>query len=108
MTSKSIKKKRKVLWEADPHCCYCGVVTVPVEELDIKPGDPTPMNMATLDHVFSINHPFRDREIHVLACHECNSIKSLLESQDLSLAIQKEKTIKKLMIINRMIEFEKE
>lgn len=108
MTSKSIKKKRNSLWQGDPHCRYCGVLTIPVEQLSLKPGDPCPMNMATLDHVFSINHPFRDREIYVLACHECNSIKSLLESQDLTLLEQKEKAIKKVMIINRMIEFEKE
>jgi hypothetical protein len=66
------------------------------------------MNMATLDHVFSINNAKRDREEYVLACHECNSLKSLVESHDGTLVAQREKAIKKLMIINRMIEFEKE
>lgn len=108
MTTKAIKRKRNAMWIADPRCCYCGTITVRVEDLNLKPGDSSPLNMATLDHVYSINHPFRDREEFVLACHECNAIKSLIESKDSSLLIQKEKSIKQLMIINRMIEFEKD
>jgi hypothetical protein len=109
MTTKAIKKKRNAMWASNPHCTYCGVLTVRVEDITLERGQPSPMNMATLDHVYHVNHPSRSKEEYVLACHECNAIKSMIECQDtaIPLIVHKEKTIKKLMIINRMLEFEK-
>jgi 5-methylcytosine-specific restriction endonuclease McrA len=108
MTTKSVKKKRNALWAINPHCTYCGVLTVRIEDSPVPTGTPTPMNMATLDHVYHINHPGRSKEEYVLSCHECNAIKSMVECHENDLLTQKEKTIKKIMIINRMLEFEKE
>ena len=108
MTSKSIRRKRNALWAANPHCTYCGTLTIRIEDNPVPAGQPTPMNMATLDHVYHVNHPLRSKDEFVLSCHECNAIKSMVECHGLELLAQKEKTIKKIMIINRMLEFEKE
>lgn len=69
---------RKDLFNRDPHCHWCG-------ELTVEPVDPLQPNSATLDHLYSISDPRRTKKgrrrlgvskrndtLYVLACHRCN------------------------------------
>jgi hypothetical protein len=109
---KKIRALRSKLWMQNPRCCYCGKLTVLPKTLELEPGDSCPPNMATLEHIYNQHHPMRDREMFDIACNECNGIKGLIEAGQMNKPIDleeiREKTIKKLMIINKMIEFEKE
>jgi len=80
MSTKSLAAQRIRLWEADPHCHYCGVLTI-YKPQHIK-GLYTPQEqnfLATIDHVRPRHHPDRLRPprpgetLHVLACWKCNN-----------------------------------
>ena len=66
-----IKKRRKILWDIDPHCHQCGCLT----ELP-KPYQTgvLPDNTATLQHIFEVDSPMRRDLLDdtVLFCHKCN------------------------------------
>lgn len=114
----SMKKLREELWLRDPHCYYCGIVTIPPERFGHVTGKDVPKNMATLDHKYHIGHPLRNEGIsryekmskeekYVVSCTECNRMKGSVENSVYSLEELKEGAIRKLTIIEKMINFEK-
>lgn len=56
------------LFREDPHCFWCGCLTT----LDVT--NPRLATLATVDHLYSRQHPARSRRKHmkVLACFNCN------------------------------------
>lgn len=75
--TKRLRKLRRRLWEADPHCVYCGCETV--WWVSGTGHADKPSNAATLDHVISRLDPRRYQMDHypssyfVLACDSCNN-----------------------------------
>ena len=70
----STKKLREELWTKDPHCHWCGRLTVQPSEI-LKMGQPNPPEMATIDHLVD-RFEGRNRNNFnnvVLACNECNN-----------------------------------
>lgn len=69
----------------DPHCYWCGKEVIYYE---LKHGERTPHNFATLDHLYSRYSPLR-REVHfkektlVLACNACNHRRGIEETMAL-------------------------
>lgn len=65
MSSTSTRTK---LFNEDPHCFWCGCLTT----LDVT--NPRLTTLATVDHLYSRQHPLRSRRKHVkvLACFNCN------------------------------------
>lgn len=57
------------MWERDPACHWCGIVTVLPNA-----ANRMPRNMATIDHLWPRYHPNRLAGDHavVLACYGCN------------------------------------
>lgn len=80
-----LRKQRTRLWEEDPHCRNCGVLTIlPHDVPGYQPESKfvSPDNMATIQHVYSRLNPER-RQIngtrgnqpeprHLLWCFKCN------------------------------------
>lgn len=65
--------RRERLWNKDPRCFWCGVVTKPTN----KHGGKQENDMATLDHVYSRLDPKRKQNLNlevktVLSCYLCN------------------------------------
>lgn len=57
---------REVLWQQDPHCCYCGVATL----LKAQPKEP---RLATLEHFIPLSLGGTNRRENVaIACLACN------------------------------------
>lgn len=86
----SNRKRRLKLWNKDPHCYYCGRLTVERSKDDQrKPGE-LPDKQATLEHLRSRLDPTRqepcidNNERTVLACRECNETKAAEEELLLS------------------------
>ncbi len=85
----SHRKNKEKLWHENPHCHWCGVLTV----LDCrrewrKPASP-PENLATLDHLFSRYHierwkRFNGQRKRVLSCLKCNHERA--RQEDLSMS----------------------
>lgn len=84
-SSKQRRKQRQKLWNENPHCYYCGILTVPPEirtKEQVEKGYYFD-NMATLEHLFSRLNPKRYEKHkfktvrHVLACYKCNNDKSM-------------------------------
>ncbi len=82
---KQQKQRRKRLFDADPHCYWCG------RELVMPPGPPgggCPDNAATLDHLIHRLDPRRNEPQPegapprtVLACYACNSLRGNAEHE---------------------------
>lgn len=77
-----ISKIRRRLFRIDPHCFWCGRTVF----LNVPHATPT---LATVDHLYSRLHPqrlnkYREQSgvLHVLACHECNSYRSVCEQRN--------------------------
>lgn len=67
MDSRRRRKRREFLHHEDPHCFWCGKLTVLT--------DAKQRNAATLDHLYSQQHPRRRSNgitDTVLACRACN------------------------------------
>lgn len=82
----SRKNRRRILFERDPHCHWCGCLTV----LLAYPNSAArswPKNAATVDHLDSRLSPRRNyaggEERTVLACRECNHRRGAAEEQAL-------------------------
>ena len=79
---------KKILHSKDPHCFWCGRVTILITE-DLE-GKPSPPLMATIDHLISRYDPQRwvekkkGNNKKVLACYECNHKRSIKETLALS------------------------
>jgi len=77
-----IQRQRRQLWEHDPHCHWCGCLTVLIEGRGSHEKE-YPPNMATLGHLdsrLSENRGKRSGEYRrVLACHRCNNARSRAE-----------------------------
>ena len=75
-----LSKQRKSLWSQDPHCYYCGVITINLEPFP-KHLIPSP-DAATIDHIYSKLHPKRyepnltNERRRVLCCYKCNQSRS--------------------------------
>jgi len=75
--------RRYVLWRKDPHCNWCGRLTV------LYPSDTKklPEDAATIDHMIDRNDPSHDYKVKqgkqttVLACRRCNEQRSQKNSQ---------------------------
>ena len=77
---------RARLHRADPHCFWCGQITV-LESMQRGHSG----NLATVDHLYSRLHPERTKRyrsaldsrhvLHVLACFDCNCERGTLEQQ---------------------------
>lgn len=65
------------LWESDPHCHWCGRLTVYRKRADFHGPR---RDDATIDHLLSrlVTNTGRSRD-YVLACHECNGLRAQLE-----------------------------
>lgn len=78
-SSQFIKKRRAKMMGTDPHCHWCGVNVVYYQ---LRPGETTPDNFATIDHLYSryssIRQTISDGKTKtlVLACNECNQKRS--------------------------------
>jgi hypothetical protein len=87
--SKEFVKQKERLWNIDPHCENCGVLTVLAKDCgDIKYNEtnrtyyfdgPVPDNMATLQHIYCRIHPMRHvrpasgtERRRFLWCYRCN------------------------------------
>jgi hypothetical protein len=75
MSTSAAKKKRRRLWEADPHCTWCGTVTIWFENPSGR--ESLPNNAATLDHLYSRfdsrrESPRGGTKYTVLSCKRCN------------------------------------
>lgn len=85
MTSANQQKIRQRLFEADPHCHWCGRETFNRD----GPRVHQRKNDATLDHLYSklddrrVAHSDRPHK-YVLACHECNGKRATEEHKRLS------------------------
>ena len=93
--SKSLKAVRDRLWKKNPHCRYCGVVTILPQHV-IKGRDGLhrlrhfPDNMATIDHLRSRLDPERGNHIpserrYILSCNKCNNKRGKKEVSELDL-----------------------
>jgi hypothetical protein len=81
-TTQRLRKKREQLYSEDPHCHWCGTLTVQLKGHVSKP----PENAATIDHLI---HQWHDRrkqnkcapneKRYVLACRKCNMQRGLVE-----------------------------
>lgn len=81
---KRIAKRRRALFNKDPHCHWCGIEVVWYD----KDGGTMPENGATIDHLRSRLNPERrrkaDGEQTVLACSKCNQQRNRQEELALS------------------------
>lgn len=78
--SKQHREIRLKLFERNPDCYWCGVLTVWIQpQLHAKYPD----NMATLDHFRNRMDPLRcvvpEEPAYVLACHKCNIERGIIE-----------------------------
>jgi hypothetical protein len=80
------RKRRRKLWERDPHCYWCGIETVWHEE-NAKQA----INAATIDHIrsrYMENRPDKGEGyrpgILVLACWKCNNERARIEQEFLA------------------------
>jgi hypothetical protein len=76
-------RKRKLnLWNKDPHCYWCGKLTILHTHKQRKRNPP---NMATVDHIFTRNDPRRGKikGRTVLACNQCNNERNRREERQL-------------------------
>ena len=86
------KRRRKTLWEQNPHCCYCDCLTILPEDLPEEyfkvssnglqqQAKALPDNTATIEHVYSRLNPLRRKRagILLLSCLKCNLDKSITE-----------------------------
>lgn len=83
--SKKTARRRRRLWDADPHCYWCGQLTV---ELNLKPYEKPPGNLATLDHLRSRLDVTRGTTLAVstvLSCLRCNNERAAAEQARLPL-----------------------
>lgn len=75
---KRIARRRLALFQADPHCHWCGRLTVWWAETG-----PGPDNAATIDHLRSRLDPKRGKRgggpHTVLACRRCNQLRATYE-----------------------------
>ena len=84
----SLRTKKLKLWNSNPHCFWCGCLTILTNDAQQK-GNPDP-RMATVDHLYSRYNPMRwtrpkPGELRlVLACVECNSKRQVAETKALS------------------------
>lgn len=81
---KRLQRQRFRLWQQDPRCYYCRVITILPESLSLPRArngglKVYPNNLATLEHLRSRLHPKRlepnptyTEQRHVLACRKCN------------------------------------
>lgn len=77
---------RSDLFRKDPHCFWCGVLTV-------EQVEPLLPNSATLEHLYPSRHPFRRKKnrqkvgfarnalLYVLACWQCNKERGYKETE---------------------------
>lgn len=76
------KEIRKLLFDLDPHCYWCGCLTKWID----KNGGTFPMDAATIDHVYS-KYTQEERRAtgnpKVLACWKCNNERSQKETDAL-------------------------
>lgn len=91
-----LREQRIKLWKTNPNCYYCGKPTILVDTK--KTNHKHQHNFATIEHLYSINHPKRrepniDREKRrVLACYKCNTSKAIEEQKDVDLMRFKSKS----------------
>ena len=72
--------RRRILFRCDPHCFWCGKLTVLSDTTRLK------HDTATVDHLYSRLHPERQRGQRsrtVLACNQCNAARCHAESRGL-------------------------
>jgi len=83
----SYRKQKLRLYNENPHCHWCGCLTILTNEAHIKMPDP---KMATVDHLISRYDPRRwlhtaaNEQRKVLACFECNQRRQKEETDQLS------------------------
>lgn len=96
MGSNYIKNQRRRLWEANPHCENCGVLTILPEDVPGKINPTTgikqikhvPDNMATIQHKYdkiSGKRHLKDtseERVHLLWCTKCNYADGILRQAD--------------------------
>jgi len=68
---------RRQLFNKDPYCFWCGCLTT------LGVDNPRLNTLATVDHLYSRQHPLRSRRKHlkVLACFGCNQRRNNCESK---------------------------
>lgn len=77
--TKALGKQRHRLWQENPHCHWCGRLTLLVEGSGKNRGAGFPADAATVEHLRDRWDPRRQERIqpgerrHVIACRECNN-----------------------------------
>ena len=93
MSMRTLKQRRIKLWKQDPHCHWCGTLTI-LPPADAKPHRKNyPLNEATIDHLRSRWHPNRREPIRqgeqrlVLSCRKCNIDRAKQEEKEQGLEV---------------------
>lgn len=85
----SYKKRRINLWKQNPHCHWCGCVTILPDDIlkDDHERIPYTENMATVDHLYTrltglrYTMPSINGCNTVLACNKCNNDRNRVEEK---------------------------
>lgn len=100
----SSKKVRVNLWRRNPHCYWCQRLTRLYKGQDFG-GQPPPGDQATIDHIYSKNREKKREEARlktvelkanhwvVLACHECNRNRNIIETKAIARAAKEGKLL---------------
>lgn len=81
------------MWLKNPHCQYCGVETILIDDLNLK-GLKTPPNTATIDHKYSRYNPLRntEKQEYILCCSLCNNYRAQLEEDKIPIEVLRERS----------------
>lgn len=82
----TIRRDRERLWASDPHCHWCGRITVLPEVAPANKGDRLPPNAATVDHLITARQGGKQGRSSgpvVLACWGCNEMRNNIEQKAL-------------------------
>lgn len=83
-SSSKKRRRRKKLWLENPHCHWCGILTVLIDNGNGLKKHPD--NMATIDHVKSrYDKTRRKNNVWVLACRKCNQKRNNEETKSIPL-----------------------
>lgn len=94
--SRKIRTRRENLWKQDPHCYWCGCLTVPPPKR--RKNKVFVDNEATLDHLRTRFNSSRQEPNHsneqrtVLACRKCNGLRGKQSEKLAAKKIQEIKT----------------
>lgn len=74
---------RKILWEDNKYCCWCGIKTVLLNGFQHTKDNQPPDNMATIEHIYSriTEIPRMENNEKLIACYRCNMQRAKFETR---------------------------